>query len=92
MGFLYGEKTTLTGGEGMLDEGYNPYESDAGSSHAHHVPRAVPARGTGLALADADIKAPQDAASIRDFDFAAAMFADDSAWRELARVIANEAA
>ncbi|WP_152650517.1 hypothetical protein [Demequina aurantiaca] len=42
--------------------------------------------------ASGSIKAPTTSAGIRDFDFAAAMFNDDNAWREMARAIASDAA
>jgi len=79
----------------VLDEGFNPYESYSDSGSAPYMPRVVPIRGSGLALADADVEtadAPVGLPSFRDFDFAAAMFADDNAWREMARVIASDAA
>ncbi|WP_430868081.1 hypothetical protein [Demequina aurantiaca] len=40
----------------------------------------------------ASVKAPTTPAEIRNFDFAAALFNDANAWRELARTIASDAA
>lgn len=95
--FIYGENTTSTGGDNVLEEGYNPYESNVDSGYATYAPRRR-AHGTQVrshqnrGTQAPSIKAPSTAASIREFDFAAAMFADDNAWRELARVIASDAA
>lgn len=67
----------------MLDEGYNPYESNGTSSPTIYARRSSSNRVAA---------SPVTPAAIRDFDFAAAMFEDASAWRELARVIASDAA
>lgn len=78
----------------MLDEGFNPYESNNDSSASQYIRRAGAARGVSVveAPSSASIMAPTTPAAIRDFDFAAAMFNDDNAWRELARAIAGDAA
>ena len=84
----------------MLDEGFNPYVADADSSVANFVRRPVAlsavsstvVRNAAPSSAAASIKAPTTPAGIRDFDFAAALFDDPNAWRELARTIASDAA
>jgi hypothetical protein len=84
-------------GAKMLDEGFNPYVADANASVTHliHRPRNVSASPVSTPAprrSGASIKAPTTPAGIRDFDFAAALFNDPNAWRELARTIASDAA
>lgn len=80
----------------MLDEGFNPYDSGADGGITQYARRARSVAVAAVPNLAADtassIKAPTTPAAIRDFDFAAAMFADDNAWRELARTIASDAA
>jgi hypothetical protein len=84
-------------GAKMLDEGFNPYVADTNASVTQLVRRprnvsASPVSTPAPRRSGASIKAPTTPAGIRDFDFAAALFNDPNAWRELARTIASDAA
>jgi hypothetical protein len=82
----------------MLDEGFNPYESHSDSGAPVAVRRLSSARSVSVAASTpsgesaAHVDAPLTREALRGFDFAAAMFKDENAWREMARVIASDAA